>query len=61
MRITAPQGVQLAMNGEDGLLKVEKVRFHTQQGSVAITATGQKTLMELFFVFVPGVLSDYLE
>lgn len=37
----------MTMNGEDGLLKVEKVSFHSQQGSVAITATGQKNLLEM--------------
>lgn len=46
----APLGISIAMNGEEGLLKMDKVVFYAEQnnvGRVDITSTGAKSMVEM--------------
>lgn len=45
--VRALHGFRLTMDGGEGLLKVDGVAFYVDQGSIAITASGAKALVEL--------------
>lgn len=47
MGISAPQGITIAITGDEGLLKVEQVFFTAAQGSIAISASGTKGQLEM--------------
>lgn len=45
--VRAPQGISIRMDGGEGLMKIDKVLWYAEQGSVAIAATGPKSLLEM--------------
>ena len=47
MGISAPQGIEISMNGAEGLLKVEQTRFTAAQGNIGIAASGTKGQLEM--------------
>lgn len=47
MGISAPRGFQVTMDGAEGLLKAEHIHVATPQGSIGITASGAKGLVEM--------------
>lgn len=50
--VRAPKGISIRMDGGEGLLKIDKVLWYAEQGSIAITSTGSKSLLEFSSAFL---------
>ncbi len=47
MGVLGPQGLQITLDGDEGLLKIEQVRFSAPAGGLLIMATGRKSQLEM--------------
>jgi hypothetical protein len=47
MRLSAPQGIEIAMNGDEGLLTINTAWLTAARGSIAISSSSAKGLVDL--------------